>query len=193
MATWLLLLLGAIVAYFWYNEWIYKLPTPVPENYQVVKTGTVINVPATSGCRPHKPVFLHFYNPDCPCSRFNMPHFKSLVNQFGNDIQFVIVPVTHKKMTAQEIQQKFDLDVPVLFDTTLAQACGVYSTPQAVLLDADRQLQYRGNYNRSRYCTDRKTEYARMAINKLLHNNAAVIFDQFALKAYGCQLPICTK
>jgi hypothetical protein len=191
--TWLIVLMATVVVLFWYNEWVYSLPTPVPENYKVVDTGTPVELAGKLSFKTGKPVFLHFYNPDCPCSRFNIPHFKSLVNQYGNKIQFVIVPVTPKKYTASAILKKFDLDLPVIFDTTLATACGVYSTPQAVLLDSNRQLFFRGNYNRSRYCTDKKTEYARTAIDKLLHNNAAIIFDQFALKAYGCQLPNCTK
>jgi thiol-disulfide isomerase/thioredoxin len=191
--TWLIVLLATVVVLFWYNEWVYSLPTPVPENYKVVDAGTSVDIAGKLSFKPDKPVFLHFYNPDCPCSRFNIPHFKSLVNQYGNKIQFVIVPVTPKKYKPEEILKKFDLEIPVIFDTTLAAACGVYSTPQAVLLDTNRQLYFRGNYNRSRYCTDRKTEYARTAIDKLLHNNAAIIFDQFALKAYGCQLPNCTK
>jgi len=191
--TWLIVLLATVVVLFWYNEWVYSLPTPVPENYKVVDTGTSVDIASKLSFKPDKPVFLHFYNPDCPCSRFNIPHFKSLVKQYGNKIQFVIVPVTPKKYKTEEILKKFDLEIPVIFDTTLATACGVYSTPQAVLLDTNRQLYFRGNYNRSRYCTDKKTEYARTAIDKLLHNNAAIIFDQFALKAYGCQLPNCTK
>jgi thiol-disulfide isomerase/thioredoxin len=191
--TWLIVLMATVVVLFWYNEWVYSLPTPVPENYKVVDTGTSVDIAGKLSFKPGKPVFLHFYNPDCPCSRFNMPHFKSLVNQYRNKIQFVIVPVTPKKYTAEAILKKFDLDLPVIFDTTLATACGVYSTPQAVLLDTSHQLYFRGNYNRSRFCTDKKTEYARRAIDKLLHNNAAIIFDQFALKAYGCQLPNCTK
>ena len=191
--TWLIVLLATVVVLFWYNEWVYSLPTPVPENYKVVDTGTSVDIASKLSFKPDKPVFLHFYNPDCPCSRFNIPHFKSLVKQYGNKIQFVIVPVTPKKYKLEEILKKFDLEIPVIFDTTLATACGVYSTPQAVLLDTNRQLYFRGNYNRSRYCTDKKTEYARTAIDKLLHNNAAIIFDQFALKAYGCQLPNCTK
>jgi hypothetical protein len=52
-------------------------------------------------------------------------------------------------------------------------------------------LYYRGNYNKSRYCTDKKTEYARMALDALLNNNANIGFDQLAIKAYGCQLPKC--
>jgi thiol-disulfide isomerase/thioredoxin len=193
LLTWLFILLAIIVAVFWQYEWVYSLPTPVPNNYRAIDRGTPINVSQILPFKKDKPVLLHFYNPDCPCSRFNIPHFKSLVNQFGDKITFAIVPVTRKKLTAHDILKKFDLDIPVIFDTALMTACGVYSTPQAVLLDTNRQLYFRGNYNRTRYCTDTKTEYARMAINKLLQNNASIIFDQFALKAYGCQLPKCSK
>jgi thiol-disulfide isomerase/thioredoxin len=191
--AWLIVLLTTIVALFWHNEWVYSLPTPVPENYRAVDAGTAIDVTNKLPFKTGQPVLLHFYNPDCPCSRFNIPHFRSLVKQYGNQIRFVIVPVTRKKMTANEILKKFDINIPVLFDTALATMCGVYSTPQAVIIDTNRQLFYRGNYNKSRYCADKQTEYARMAIDKILHNNAAIILDQFALKAYGCQLPKCTK
>ena len=60
--------------------------------------------------------------------------------------------------TAKQIQDKFGLDIPVLFDSSLAKACGVYSTPQAVLIDNNQNLYYRGNYNRSRYCTRQKKQ-----------------------------------
>lgn len=190
---WLLMLLTCIIALYWHIEGVYRLPTPVPHNYQEVKPGAAIDINHKLPFKTDKPVFLHFYNPDCPCSRFNVPHFTSLVKAYGDKINFAIVPVTRKNLTANDILKKFNIAVPVLFDTTLPAACGVYSTPQAVILDTNRQLYFRGNYNRNRYCTDKKTEYARMAINKLLHNNAAIIFDQFALKAYGCQLPNCTK
>jgi hypothetical protein len=44
------------------------------------------------------------------------------------------------------------------------------------------RLQYRGNYNRSRYCTDNKTEHARLSLDALLKNNN-IVFDQAALKS----------
>ena len=194
VAAWLLVLLTTIAALFWHNEWVYSLPTPVPNNYRTVNLGTVIDVTNKLPFKTDQPVLLHFYNPDCPCSRFNIPHFRSLVNKYGDKIRFVIVAVTRKKITASEILNKFNLNLPVLIDTALARECGVYSTPQAAIIDTGKRLFYRGNYNRSRYCIDTKTEYVRMAIDKLLHNNAAIIFDEFALKAYGCQLPKqCTK
>ena len=168
--TWLLVLLAFVVVLFWHYEYVYSLPTPIPQNYRNISTGTTIDITRILPVNTHKPVLLHFYNPDCPCSRFNIQHFNSLVNQYGDEIQFVIIPVTKKQTTVNDILKKFDVTVPVIFDTTLAADCGVYSTPQAVLIDTNRQLFFRGNYNKNRYCSDKQTEYARLAIVKLLHN-----------------------
>ncbi|MDB4905175.1 MAG: AhpC/TSA family protein [Mucilaginibacter sp.] len=191
--AWLMLLFSAVGALFWYNEWVYHLPTPIPENYKPISQGKIIKLNGSIGADHSKPLFLHFFNPDCPCSRFNVSTFKSLVRQYGRKVNFVVVVMNNKYYTAKAIQDKFDLNVPVLFDTSIAVSCGVYSTPQAVLLDTQHQLYYRGNYNRSRYCTDEKTSYAKMAITGLLHDHARLIFDRLALRAYGCSLPNCTK
>jgi hypothetical protein len=190
---WLTLIFMGIAALFWHNEWVYNLPTPVPESYKAVASGEYINLSSKLKSDPEKAIFLHFFNPGCPCSRFNIAHFKSLVKQYDNKINFAIVVMSNKDYTSEEIQNKFDTKVPVLFDTAIAALCGVYSTPQAVIVDTNYKLYYRGNYNRSRYCADKKTEYARMALDNLLHNDSIIAFDQFALKAYGCQLPKCNK
>jgi len=191
VVTWLMLLLSAIGALFWYNEWVYHLPTPVPLNYKPVNQGHEIKLPDALGHYQNKPLFLHFFNPDCPCSRFNISNFKSLVKQYGSHLNFVIIVMNNKFYTAKAIQDKFDLNVPVLFDASIATSCGVYSTPQAVLLDSQHKLYYRGNYNSSRYCTDEKTSYAKIAISGLLNNHTKLVFSQLALKAYGCRLPNC--
>lgn len=190
---WLSLLLTGIIALFWYNEWIYKLPTPVPVNYKAVETGETIAISNSLVQDSTKPVFLHFFNPVCPCSRFNMDHFKSLVKQYGDKANFAIVTMSSKNYTEKDIQDKFDINIPVSFDTAIATSCGVYSTPQAVIIGGDHTLYYRGNYNKSRYCADKKTEYARIALDALLTKQTTAAFDQFALKAYGCELPNCTK
>jgi Thioredoxin-like domain len=190
---WLAFLLAGVIALFWRNEWVYSLPTPVPKNYKSVNPGEQILLPVKMNSINDKPVFLHFFNPDCPCSRFNISHFKSLVKQYGSEVNFEIVVISNKKYTAKEIEDRFQVKVPILFDTSIAKLCGVYSTPQAVILDANNKLFYRGNYNKNRYCADIKTEYARMALDSLLHRRLLISFDRFALKAYGCQLPSCTN
>ena len=190
---WLMVLFSAIGALFWYNEWVYHLPTPVPTDYKPVYRGQPIALTGALKKYNGHPLFLHFFNPDCPCSRFNIANFKSLVKQYHGQVNFVIVVMNNKFYTAKQIQDKFDLNLPVLFDASLAPACGVYSTPQAVLIDANDKLYYRGNYNSSRYCTDEKTSYAKIAIQGLLNDNAKLIFSQLALKAYGCRLPNCNN
>ena len=191
---WLLLLLSAIGALFWYNDWVYQLPTPVPKDYKPVKTGKMISLTSPLQVYHNKPLFLHFFNPECPCSRFNMDHFKSLVRQYGDQMNFVVVVVSPKKFSAQAIKDKYDLKLPVLFDqTVLAKSCGVYSTPQAVLLDDRHRLVYRGNYNSSRYCTDEKTSYAKIALTEFLQEQPhfSTINNPLAVRAYGCSLPGC--
>jgi thiol-disulfide isomerase/thioredoxin len=190
----LLMLFSLVGILFWYNEWRYSLPTPLPEKYHAVKLKEYINVNALHKLKKDKPVFLHFFNPGCPCSRFNMPHFKSLVAAYGDKINFAVVLITKdKNYTPEKIAEKYGLTVPVLADTTIAGACGVYSTPQAVLLSADHILYYRGNYNSSRYCTDKKSNYAQIAIDSLLAKKQQPVFNRYAVTAYGCSLPGCTK
>ncbi|MBS1603708.1 MAG: redoxin domain-containing protein [Bacteroidetes bacterium] len=192
MAFLLGLIFAAITAFFWFYDWKYSLPTPVPLGYKSVNCGTPIGVLGRlqSGNRP---LFLHFFNPACPCSRFNIPHFRSLVNQYGSKVDFAIVVMSDKKHTAEEIQNRLGVDIPVLFDSAIARACGVYSTPQAAIISPGHRLYYRGNYNKSRYCTNKNSDYARMALEDLLNDHPDLSFSPYAVKAYGCELPTCTK
>ncbi len=180
---------GGICTVFWCTEYKYSLPTPVPKGYREIKQGTFIDKAPRLIVDKSKPVFLHFFNPDCPCSRFNITHFKELVKQYGSQIDFkVVVMNKNKSYTEKDVRDMFSINVPVLFDTTLASACGVYSTPQAALVNKDGKLYYRGNYNKARYCTDKNSNYAQMAIDSLLNNKRYPSFDQFALRSYGCEL-----
>lgn len=190
-AAWLLFLMALVFAFFWYSQLIYTLPTPIPAGYKIVKNGKVISLNNELNFPDKKPVFLHFFNPDCPCSRFNMDHFKSLVKAYGSRVNFAIVLMTDKSYTAAEIQNRFNVNVPVVSDPNLATLSGVYATPQAVILNADRALYYRGNYNKTRYCTEEKSSYARLALKGLLNHTSLIQFDQSALRAYGCTLPKC--
>src|SRR5688500_14142348 len=88
---WLSILLTGVISLFWYNEWVYQLPTPVPATYKSVRIGENISLLENLRTDKDKPVFLHFFNPNCPCSRFNIDHFKSLVKEYGSKVNFVVV------------------------------------------------------------------------------------------------------
>jgi hypothetical protein len=133
--AWLTLLSLTIGVIYWRMEWRYGLPTPLPAHYHAVERGASIPLPSCAVALQQggKPLFLHFFNPDCPCSRFNMPQFRALVQQYGDRVSFAIVVMSAKTFTAAQLQEKFNLPraIPVLQDSALAVACGVYSTPQA--------------------------------------------------------------
>ena len=88
-----LAILGAIGAIFWYQDIQYSLPTPRPSAWHPVAVGTRIALPpdieALRARNPGKPLFMHFFNPSCPCSRFNVDHVRQLAAAFGQDVVFV--------------------------------------------------------------------------------------------------------
>ncbi|QHT68613.1 redoxin domain-containing protein [Rhodocytophaga rosea] len=194
----LVIIFGSIGAIFWYQESQYLLPTPVPRNYHPVAIGQSITT--EDQLLPYfqsgKPVFLHFFNPHCPCSRFNIEHFSSLVKTYGQQLTFIAVIQTEDDINASaHFEGKYDLHIPVVVDTNkqIAKAYGVYATPQAVLITKNNSIYYRGNYNKSRYCTNKNSNFAQMAIDSLLAGNHTPEFIELASKAYGCELPDSTQ
>ncbi|SDL31154.1 Thiol-disulfide isomerase or thioredoxin [Catalinimonas alkaloidigena] len=185
-------LLTTIVYIFWHEDLRYSQPTPLPAHYEAVAPGSTPGLPLpTNG----KPTVLHFFNPECPCSRFNIDHFRALVRRYGDEVNFIAVLQSDHEQTAQEKFADYDLDVEAVWDAKgqWAKQCGVYATPQAVVIDTAGTLFYRGNYNQSRYCTQPSTNYAQQAIERLLGQGTSPmpppLWPQTALRAYGCQLP----
>lgn len=177
---------------FYKAELKYLRPTPIPEGYQAVMLDTEISLEELISSTGEGPAFYHFYNPDCPCSRFNLDHFQALVKTYGDKVNFTVVAQENSTETYQQVVAAFDpedqLNIVMDKDKRLATAMGVYSTPQAVLLNTNNKLYYRGNYNKSRYCTDPGKFYAQQALDSLLANRPTPTFDNLATTSYGCEL-----
>jgi hypothetical protein len=181
---------------FWHEDLRYSLPTPKPEALVQVKTGEGLPVErwlgATGLSVQGKPVLLHFFNPACPCSRFNLDHIHDLRRSFGDRVLFVaVVQAEVEDAELDELDDELedlDLDLPYVVDRRgeIAAEAGVYSTPQAVLVDERGRLVYRGNYNVSRYCVDPRTEFARLALESVVDKQSVSLPDT---DAYGCELP----
>jgi hypothetical protein len=178
----LVVALGVMGVIFWQQELQYQRPTPVPKHYQAVGLGNRIDQTLLPGKGAY---FLHFYNPDCPCSRFNAKHVKSLIQAYGDSVAMYIV--VRAQADLAKAQRAF-ADQQFIVDQhgTLAGACGVYATPQAVIIDAAGSLYYRGNYNRSRYCTAKATNFAELSLLALMKKQPSPAFGLLATQAYGC-------
>jgi hypothetical protein len=186
--TFSVLLVGACIsgigAIFWQQELKYALPTPIPADFIPVPLGTSIEI--SHPLIPDGPVFLHFFNPDCPCSKFNLSHLKFLRPKIEAQMTFVaIIPHFADEKAARK---QLGEGTRIITDTSgsLAGACGIYATPQAVILDAQHTLYFKGNYNQSRYCTKKETSYAEMALGYFSAGKPAPFFDALATTPFGC-------
>ncbi len=185
----LLILIGASISFvFWKQELQYVTPTPVPHDYQPVTVNHTVELASLPLKENHKPIHLHFFNPDCPCSRFNIDQFMSLVRTYNEEIDFYVVVPTQEHQESVNIKFKGIVSVLVDPEQEIAREFGVYSTPQAVLVDTTGKLFYRGNYNRTRYCLDPKTNFAKMAIESIIAGESAPDFHAEATTSYGCEL-----
>ncbi len=169
----------AICVLLWKEYFRYSLPTSVPSNYKSVKAGH-----NTSLFKEYKdPILLHFFNPRCPCSKFNSLYLQSLHRKYKNRITFLtVVEQAHIK----DYKDQFDFKL-IIDDGSIADSFGVYSTPQAVILK-DGKLIYRGNYNKERFCTEKDTYFPEIILDSLLNNKQLPDMPSAAYKAYGCKL-----
>jgi hypothetical protein len=185
---------------FWHEDARYSRPTPRPEGLIQPARGERLPVERWLGdarVPAGQPVLLHFFNPYCPCSRFNLDHVRELRHEFGARVAFVgvIQATVQDESERKDIERRladlgFDLPYVVDVSGTIAKEAGVYSTPQGVLVDDHAALVYRGNYNVSRYCTDRRTQFVRLALESLVGSGVSMPPDT---PAYGCQLPSATN
>jgi hypothetical protein len=180
---------SAIAYIFWYQELQYLLPTPVPADYKVVLPDEIVHLDTGLIPQQHaKPKLLHFFNPECPCSRFNLRHFLFLQQQYHDKVDFYVVVTAHEKVSPAKALLEKGITIVVDQGEKLAKACGVYSTPQAALIQNTNKLYFRGNYNRSRYCTDKNSNFVQMAMDSLIARKGPPHFGELATHSYGCSI-----
>lgn len=189
------LCVGGIASAFWFEDLRYALPAPKPAEHVDVALGTQVGLaPALVellGERdPSRPLLLHFYNPDCPCSRFNVPYLRELVERHRDAVDFVLVVECVDEEQVERARAKVEADLPWVFDRdgALADHYGVYATPLAVIVAADGRLAFRGNYASARYCTDPEEQAARIALEALLAGREPPGLET-PTAPYGCSLP----
>lgn len=194
-----LLFVGVAGMAFWWENRANSLPTPIPEGIVFPDAGAKIRLPAglEASEGSQRLVLVNFFNPDCPCSRFNAAHVRELAERFGAEVRFVPVMAEGSgEEGAARWLEWFGLPASPVRDRNgaIAKALGVYSTPQAVLLEStgsargEARLLYRGNYNRSRFERSAGTEYVRLSIEASLSHRQVTSPPEAAL-SYGCPIP----
>jgi hypothetical protein len=177
---------------FWKQELQYALPTPVPTNFVDVKMGEKVDLTAELGLNTDRPAFLHFFNFDCSCSRFNMQDFERMAHRYKDSINFYVVIQSDDEDAVDHFNRKYGLSVEAIRDKNgiISDKCGIYATPQAVIIDKNSTIFFKGNYNAARFCTRKETRFAEMALGHLLKNEQLPMSLVVAItEPYGCSLP----
>jgi thiol-disulfide isomerase/thioredoxin len=98
---------------------------------------------------PKKAYVLVFTNTSCPVVQRYLPTLSALEKEYrGKGVQFVAVNSAEEDtliaMATQAV--KFDVEFPFVkdFDASCARALGVTRTPEAIVLDGEKRLCYRG-------------------------------------------------
>jgi hypothetical protein len=185
---------AVIGAAFWEQDWQYSVPTPRPEDLSQPALGERPALPAAVGAARNvgRPLVIHFANARCPCSKFVLDHVRSLRARFGGAADFLAVLETNVDPEVAEAEfRAMQLHMPGVVDPKgeVSTALGVYGTPQAVILDGDGRLYYRGNYNQSRFCPQESTEYVRLALTALAGGQTLPRLPKEAFIPFGCPLP----
>lgn len=187
----IVLLFGTVWGIFINFEKQYDEPTPIPNNYKEVPLLSSVSLPFLESNK--KPTLIHFFNPNCTCSKFNFEHFKFLSRKYESTINFVVA--IHLKedesYDLNSIKNEFGSTVQVINDSSkeIAEQLGVYATPQAVIINENSQVYYRGNYNKARFCTSKPTNFVELSLMAVLNKQELPIFDEKATIPYGCALP----
>lgn len=90
-----------------------------------------------------KPVIINFWASWCPFCLEEMPYFETVYQEFGDQIQFMMIDsidgVRETKEKGQAYLEKFDYTFPVFFDTELEATLsfGIQGYPATFLVDEE--------------------------------------------------------
>jgi thiol-disulfide isomerase/thioredoxin len=96
-----------------------------------------------------KAVVFVFVNTSCPVAERYLPVIQAMEKEYrGKDVQFVAVNAEEEDSVIAMATQavKFEMELPFVkdFGGACAKALGVTRTPEAVVLDGERRIAYRG-------------------------------------------------
>ncbi|MDO3384652.1 TlpA disulfide reductase family protein [Gilvimarinus sp. SDUM040013] len=94
-----------------------------------------------------KPIYLKFWATWCSYCKRELPHAQSIFNEFGDEVEVVMVNVGIND-SVENINQLYgdrNISLPTIIDESgeIVAAYGVMGTPNHILIDAEGRVVYR--------------------------------------------------
>ena len=141
------------------------------------------------------PTVFNFWDPDCPCTRFNEAHVRDIMNAYQQQgIRFVIVPryenETDKERTLLLARKTFGANALVTTDDQMTLQQAVPSSPAVAVTDASGRLAYFGPYSVGAFCGPTGGAFVEKTLDSLLLNTNPRTLNTVA---FGCFCPWSNK
>ena len=137
---------------------------------------------------------VHFWNPDCPCNRFNESHVKKIITDYAEkNVQFtIVVSGQSAKVRNQRYEQAKEIfshpSVKEIRNDWPMQK-GPPSSPAVGVLNSDGELIYFGPYSLGARCAPDKAKFVETVLDGLYKNKARANKKQLNTLAVGCFCP----
>ncbi len=181
------LLLGTSVCLFWQEE--YKFYSSTHKNSQK-RAGSHVDLGLQ--VLNHRPSFLHFYDNSCKFSRTNLAHLGLFIGSDTTLLDYYVVCKARTDTAMLRAKYAVPRHMKFLYDSTgqIARKCGVGSTPQAAIIDADQSLYFVGDYSLDNsLCGPANIQYSgpAIALDRILRNKPFMINPTISFSA-GCNI-----
>lgn len=168
--------------------------SPLPsESIPAFELTTAAGVPWRLEEHPTQPVLVVFVGVECPLVGQYIPTLHDLADRYQDRLEVILIDSNQQDSLAdlEEFHRRHDLKLTLLKDTghKIADQFQAERTPEAFLLDNQRQVRYRGriddrfHYGVRREAADR--DFAGRAIAQLL---AGQPIEEPRVDAIGCQI-----
>lgn len=132
------------------------------------------------------PTVLHFWDPDCPCSRFNQSHVRQLAEHYrAAGVRFLVLDRrTAAPLDPQRLEASFGPDVAAFAGRELvAGELAIPASPAAAVFDGTGRLAYFGPYSEGAACLAGNGDFVERTLDKLLAGERP---REMNTTAFGC-------
>lgn len=141
-----------------------------------------------------KPVsVVHFWNPDCPCNRFNEVHVKKIISDYADkNVRFTIVvsgnSAEQRKLREERARKIFSHQAVKNFRSDWPMDKGPPSSPAVGVINSVGELVYFGPYSLGANCAPDKGKFVEKVLDHLKNKKQAQK-KQLNTLAVGCFCP----
>lgn len=131
-------------------------------------------------------VVVHFWDPDCLCSRFNNSHVQSLIDDFGTKgVKFLIVlnAASEQQEDAWQKGRTLFPSATIISSRALGLPTPIPASPSTAIVDSQGQLAYFGPYSLGGLCLSSDEGFVETILSTLLAGRRS---ELNTISGFGC-------